>query len=106
MSEVTGLVKDGLIIVEDVSRIYPRLGIGESSAIHLAYEKGKIVVLDDKKARALARELGLEVVGTLSLLKTLHEVGALGMSPEDLYVRLRLTGFYIDRRVFEKVFRS
>ncbi|OYT31871.1 MAG: hypothetical protein B6U94_01575 [Thermofilum sp. ex4484_79] len=66
-------VNEGRIHVDNVKRRFPRLGLGESSAILLALEKDKIVVLDDKRARRLARELGLEVIGTFSVLKKLHE---------------------------------
>jgi predicted nucleic acid-binding protein len=101
---VLELVERGLIRVEEVSRSLPRLGLGESSAILLALEKGKIVVLDDKRARRLARELGLEVIGTLSILKRLYEMGALKMSIEAVYVRLLEIGFYVKRDLFNKVF--
>ena len=62
-------IDEGWIRVEDVKKRLPRLGLGESSAILLALTKNKVVVLDDKRARRLARELGLEVIGTLSIFK-------------------------------------
>jgi len=103
-TEVTRLIKEGLLKVEDVVRTYPKLGMGESSAIHLAYLKGKVVVLDDKKARGLARELGLVVIGTLSLLRRLHELDELDLSPDELYIRLVKMGFRVSRHAFEKAF--
>ncbi|MCD6508924.1 MAG: hypothetical protein J7L11_00820 [Thermoprotei archaeon] len=50
--------------------------------------RSKIVVLDDKRARRLARELGLETIGTLSILKKLHEEGLLVETPSVIYRRL------------------
>lgn len=70
--ELTRVIDAGRIRTEDVKRRLPRLGLGESSAILLALTRDKIVVLDDKRARKLARELGLEVIGTLSILKKLQ----------------------------------
>lgn len=101
---VMDLVRRELLRIEEVSRSFPRLGLGESSAILVALEKGKVVVLDDKRARRLARELGLEVIGTLSVLRRLYEIGALKMSREQLYIRLLNMGFYVRKHVFDKVF--
>ncbi len=67
--ELTKAISEGKVRVESVKRRLPRLGLGESLVILLALTKGKIAVLDDKGARRLARELGLEVIGTLSILK-------------------------------------
>lgn len=67
--ELNRAIDEGRIHVEDVKIRLPKLGLGESSAIFLALTKGKIIVLDDKRARKLARELGLEVIGTISILR-------------------------------------
>ncbi len=101
---VLDLIGKGLLQVEEVSRSFPRLGLGESSAILVALERNKIVILDDKKARRLARELGLEVIGTLSVLRRLYEIGILKMNREQLYIRLLNTGFYIRKSIFDKIF--
>ena len=100
------LIRQGKIRIENVKKKLPRLGLGESSAIFLALMKGKIVVLDDKKARKLARELGLEVIGTLSILKKLHNEGLLKDTPNTLYRRLIEIGFYIDKQIFDKIFKE
>ncbi len=71
--ELIRAINESSVRVENIRRRLPRLGVGESSAILLALARNKIVVLDDKRARRLARELGLEVIGTLSILKKLHE---------------------------------
>ena len=52
--ELDGLISEGLARVEHVGRALPRLGRGESEAILLALERGKIVVLDGKRARRLS----------------------------------------------------
>ena len=104
--KLIGLVEANSIRVEQVDRRIPRLGAGEAEAILLALLRNKIVVLDDKKARRLARELGLEVVGTLSLLKLLYEHKLLGRALDELYHQLIETGFYIEPSIFNKVFRN
>ncbi len=102
--EFMRIVSRGMVHIEDVKKKFPRLGLGESSAILLALMKGKIVVLDDKRARKVARELGLQVIGTLSILKKLHDDGVLTQTPDAVYKRLLETGFYVDKRLFKKIF--
>lgn len=104
--EVSRFVVEGRVRVEEVRKKLPRLGLGESSALLLALVEKKIVVLDDKKARKLARELGLEVIGTLSILKKLYDEGILTEAPDTIYRRLIETGFYIDKRLFDKIFKD
>lgn len=41
---------------------------GEAAAIALAVERGTRVLLDDKKARRLAQQMALDVIGTVGLL--------------------------------------
>ena len=97
--ELTKLIAEGKIHIEDIRKKLPRLGLGESSAVFQALVKNKVVILDDKRARKLARELGLEVIGTLSILKKLYEEGILKEAPNTLYRHLTEMGFYIDERV-------
>jgi predicted nucleic acid-binding protein len=44
------------------------LGDGESEAIALASELKADILLDDKKARSIAQELGLKTIGTIGVL--------------------------------------
>jgi len=104
--ELKGAINEGRISVEGFKRRLPRLGLGESSAILLALTKDKIAVVDDRRARRLARELGLEIMGTLSILKKLYENEVLTETPNMIYRRLVGIGFYIDRRLFDKVFQE
>lgn len=50
---------------------------GEASAIALAVEKSCRIILDDRKARIVARKMGLEVTGTVGLLIKAKERGLL-----------------------------
>jgi predicted nucleic acid-binding protein len=52
-----------------VAVLKTQLGDGEAQAIALALEAPGIeVILDDKKARRIARQLGLRVIGTVGIL--------------------------------------
>ena len=104
--ELMGVIGEGKIRVGEVMKSFPRLGLGESSAIFLALSEGKIVVLDDKKARKLARDLGLEVIGTLSIIKRLYEKEVLAEQPSTIYRRLIEIGFYVDKKLFDKIFEE
>ncbi len=54
------------------------LGSGESEAIVLAAEVGASrLILDDKKARRIARQLGLPITGTLAVLLRAKQQGLL-----------------------------
>ena len=44
---------------------------GEAEAMTLALEKSDLLIIDDLKGRKVARRLGLEIIGTLGLLKKL-----------------------------------
>ena len=103
---VIDLVRRGLLKVEEVSVSFPRLGVGESSAILVALNKGKVAVIDDKRARRLARELGLEVIGTIAILRELYERGYLKMTIEELYIKLLDLGFYIKKDSYNKIFKN
>ncbi|MGB9718920.1 MAG: DUF3368 domain-containing protein [Thermoproteota archaeon] len=97
--EVTKVVKPGLLDLMSSS-----LGKGEAEAIALASElKADFVLLDDLKARKTARKLGLKVMGTLAVLKTLIHKGSITETPEYLCKRLIDQGFWIDEKLCTKI---
>ncbi|GHU51509.1 DUF3368 domain-containing protein [Spirochaetia bacterium] len=58
------------------SAFHQYLDLGASSAIALASETNNaLLVLDDKKARTFAQRLGLEITGTLGLLRSAGQHG-------------------------------
>ncbi len=70
------------------------LGGGESEAISLAVEcAADFLILDDLKARQIAEELGLSVVGTVAVLYKSAEKGLLGEDMQTVLERLRQAGF-------------
>jgi predicted nucleic acid-binding protein len=52
-----------------------RLDDGERSALALALEREAVVLVDERRGRACAAELGLPVLGTLGLLISVREHG-------------------------------
>jgi predicted nucleic acid-binding protein len=48
---------------------------GEAEAITLAYERGCRIVLDDRKARVAAAQLGVPITGTVGLLLKAKQAG-------------------------------
>ncbi|MEM0161944.1 MAG: DUF3368 domain-containing protein, partial [Thermoproteota archaeon] len=101
LAEVSGLIQTGFIEVTKAARtdlldLLSSLGKGESETIALASElKADFVLLDDLKARKIARKLGMEVMGTLAVLKVLIHRGSITESPENLCKRLIDQGFWI-----------
>ncbi len=52
-----------------VASLNTQIGKGESEAIALAMEiKNSFLILDDKKARRIAKQLELKIIGTIGLL--------------------------------------
>ena len=57
-----------------VAALRTQLDEGEAQVIALAMELDDVfVILDDKKARRIARQIGLRVIGTLGILLLLNE---------------------------------
>ena len=83
-----------------------RLGNGEAEAISVAIEKNAdLVILDDYAARKIAIELGLEVKGTLGVLRKLVENGEIEIQDlRGLYERLIEIGFRVRKDIFESIF--
>ena len=78
---------------------------GEAEAIALALEKGSLLVIDDLKGRKLARRLGLRIIGTLGLLKTLKLKGLI-REARSVIERLREEGFYISNNLVDRLLRD
>lgn len=76
------------------------IGAGEDSAISLAVDLGNVPILvDDRRARAAAKSLGLPVIGTLAVLDLADESGLLDF--EDVLRCLRTTSFRVEPVVAE-----
>ena len=83
-----------------------RLGRGESEAITLALElNAHYIILDDFAARRDASRLGLQVKGTLAIIKKLHQEGQITLDNlDEFYERLIRIGFRVKRSLFDEIF--
>ena len=68
---------------------------GESSAIALCLEvEDPLLILDDKKARNVAREAGIPLTGTIGVILKAKETGIVSET-EPLFNRLSESGFWM-----------
>lgn len=90
------------------NRLNINFGRGESETIALATElQAYFVILDDLAARKMATNLGLNVKGTLAILKKLAQEGKIEIGDKDeFYQNLVQIKFRISRSIFNAVFRD
>lgn len=82
-----------------------QLGQGEADAIALAMGMpGVTVILDDKKARRLAKQLGLRVVGTLGVIVRAKRSGAID-AVQPVIRSLQAAGFFVTPALVEEALR-
>ena len=103
-SELEKFLSGRVVEVTDsfaVSMLLGDIGQGEAEAIVLAFEeKAKGLLVDDRKARRVARMKGLPIVGTLGLLLHGRRLGAVA-EIRPLIQRLSDNGIRISDRVIE-----
>lgn len=92
-----------LVSLENGLRV--RLGLGEAAAIALATEiQADFIILDDHAARIEATRLGLDVKGTLGLIKRFRDTDTISISNADLFSKLQEMNFRVKRSVFDSIF--
>lgn len=72
----------------------PQLDEGETAAIRLAREVGASLLIDERLGRAVARRLGLAVIGSLGVLIAAKRQELVG-SAATLIEQMRRNGYYI-----------
>jgi predicted nucleic acid-binding protein len=89
-----------------VNRLNLNLGRGESEAIALATElQADFTILDDRAARKIAKNLGLNVKGTLAVIKKLIQEDKIKINNlDEFYQRLRQINFRVSRSIFDTLF--
>ena len=81
------------------------LGLGESSAIALALEtQNPLIILDDKRARAYAKNLGLDHTGVIGLLRVGYKKGIIN-GIDIILAELRANHFYLPDNAEELIKR-
>jgi predicted nucleic acid-binding protein len=78
---------------------------GEASAIALAKEmESPLLLIDDLKARKLAKKLNLRFTGTLGIIHKAKQVGAIG-AVKPLIEKLQATNFRISENIIVEILR-
>ena len=81
------------------------IGAGERSAIALGIGMNASLLIDDRRARQIAIELGRPVVGTLGLLLRAREEGFVPVL-RPLIEHLQATGYYLPGALVQEVLSS
>ncbi|MDD5204300.1 MAG: hypothetical protein PHS17_02710 [Desulfobacterales bacterium] len=88
-----------------VEALRRKLGKGESEAIVAAVERSAdLVVLDDRAARIEAVSVGLNVKGTLGIIRRLIDLGVVKFELDRLYQDLSALKFRVSRNIFDDIF--
>ncbi len=83
--------------------IETQVDLGEASAIALAINhKNSLLILDDLRARKLAKRLGLTFTGTLGVINKAKSIGLISKI-RPLIEKLKLTDFRISDQVIESL---
>jgi len=113
-AHINTLIAENKLLVQKVklfylaNRLNERLGIGESQAITLGVElQPNYIILDDFAARKEAIRLGLNVKGTLAVIRKLQVDGKINISDLDiLYQRIMDVNFRVKREIFDSIFED
>ena len=78
------------------------LGRGESEVIALAAETDTRAIIDDLRARKVAKDLGIKVVGTIGILLKAESDGLIPSAYEKVK-ELRGKGFHVSDKLLEEI---
>ncbi|HJP95741.1 MAG TPA: DUF3368 domain-containing protein [Candidatus Saccharimonadales bacterium] len=77
---------------------------GEAEAIALAGERGVRLILDDRQARLVAKNLGIPIIGTVGILAQAKRAGII-TSLKPVLSELEAKGFYISNALKAEALR-
>lgn len=101
----TWIVERTLTLPMD-ARIPASLDLGEREALNLALEVGAFrVVIDERPARRVARQLGLPVIGTLGVLILGKDRGLIDAVQPHAEALIR-AGFYVAPTIYRDALRT
>jgi predicted nucleic acid-binding protein len=111
---IYSLISEDKLLIQKVqlaalaNRLNERLGIGESEAITLGVQLQPIyIILDDFAARKEAVRLGLNVKGTLAVIRKLQLDGKISIYDLDrLNQQIRDVNFRVKREIFDSIFED
>ena len=113
-AELSEAIKKGEIKVKDVENrtlvnaLIDPLARGESETIALTVEENaEFIVIDDRLGRNRAKNLGLNVIGTLRVLRMMFDNGLIDKNEFlNSIKKLQEIGFRISNNITEKVFKE
>lgn len=77
------------------------LGAGEKEALALAKEKGSPILIDERRGRSVALDIGLAPISTLNVLEEAAVAGLIEI--DDALRKLELTNFHWKPELMESV---
>ncbi|MCT7959103.1 DUF3368 domain-containing protein [Laspinema sp. D1] len=77
---------------------------GELEAIALAYKRGLTIILNDKKARSIARNMGISMIGTVGILIKAKQAGQI-TELKPVLDELQRNGFYLSEALKAEAIR-
>jgi predicted nucleic acid-binding protein len=87
-------------------KLTDNLGNGEASSIALALEFDKsLLIIDEKKGRIIASDLGIEIIGSLGVLIKAKEKGVI-KTVREIFELIDKTNFRISPSVREIVLKQ
>jgi predicted nucleic acid-binding protein len=78
------------------------LGEGESEVITYAFRNKYSALIDDKKARNVAKQIGVKITGTLGFLVKAEKAGLI-KSAYNKALELRKSGFYVQDKLLRQI---
>ncbi len=78
------------------------LGIGEAEVISLAFKSKYTAIIDDMKARNVAKELKIKITGTIGILINAEKSGII-KSAYKKAIELRKKGFYLPDGLLKQI---
>jgi len=91
------------------AKLRKSLGKGETEAILLALKinsDNDYVILDDKAARNKAISYGLNVKGTIGILRMFYQRGLLNLPPDDVYQELMDYNFRVEKEIYKSILQE
>ena len=79
---------------------------GESASIALALEKNLPLLIDEKKDRSVAQNMGIEIIGLIGVLRFLYRNGKISKKrTEEILEKLSVSSFRVSKKLVEIVLK-